>query len=146
MSSASFMAMAFLDRVKQIIDTLRNADLLSQSTVLIVSDHGFRKVDHALHPLVMLKEADASKSRQKAGDIPLMGNVLVIPEGGTASIYISNSGNRRKLLRQVYALFSSADGVDKVLTSEEFSKMGWPVVSQTDQAPDLLLTAKPGYS
>ena len=42
MSNASLEAMAFLDdRVKQIVDTLRSSQ--RPSTILVVSDHGFRK-------------------------------------------------------------------------------------------------------
>lgn len=146
MSSASFMAMAFLDdRVKQIIDALHSADLLSRTTVLIVSDHGFRKVDHAIHPAELLREADASKSRQNNTGVRLADSLSVMPEGGTASVYINDARNKKMLTQTINALFKNAEGIDHVYNSDEFSRLGWPIVSQSDQAPDVLLTAKPGY-
>lgn len=146
-STASFTAIAFLDdRVRQVIDTLKKADLLSNTTVLIVSDHGFRKIDHALHPLVLLKKADQLKTSSGNAGERLSDKVWVMPEGGTASIYFRDAADRKKLAPQIYAVFSNAEGIDKVYSSEEFSRLGWPTASQSDQAPDILLAAKPGYS
>ena len=146
MSSAAFTAMAFLDdRVKQILDALRSADLLSRTTILVVSDHGFRKVNRALHPIVLLKQADASTNRDSGTGARLLDDVSVMPEGGTASIYINKSADRNKLMPVVSALFSNVEGIDRIYGPEELPKLGWPTVDQSDQAPDLLLTAKPGY-
>ena len=50
MSPASFVGMALLDaNVKRILDALQGSGRLQNATLIIVSDHGFRKIKHKIH-------------------------------------------------------------------------------------------------
>src|SRR6185312_1679894 len=72
---ASETAMAFLDaRVKQILDAIKTSGLENRTTVLIVSDHGFKAFHKQIRPSIAL----ASLGR----------DAYVVPEGGRAMIYI----------------------------------------------------------
>ncbi len=133
--TASYTAMAFLDNcVRQVIDALNESGQLQDSTILVVSDHGFRKVLHAMHLEVLLKSVPAFE-----------GKVWAMAEGGTASLYFDKTVDRQSTIPQVESLLASAEGVDKIYSPEEFAKLGWPTRAQSDEAPDLILTAKPGY-
>jgi predicted AlkP superfamily pyrophosphatase or phosphodiesterase len=131
MSDASLEAMAFLDdRVKQISDTLTN--LHQPFTLLIVSDHGFRKTNHAIYPNTLLRQQGLAR------------DAWAVPDGGVAMVYVSNATRRAELLPRLTTLFGGVEGVDRVYAQEDFAKLGLPTPSQSNQAPDLLIAAKPG--
>ena len=109
----------------------------NQTTVIIVSDHGFRSVQKEIHSNVLL--------RQKGFAAPGKGSVWVIPDGGVAMVYVTDPGQRSTLLPELRALFQNLEGVDHVYDASEFLSLGLPTRAQSDQAPDLLLSAKPGY-
>jgi predicted AlkP superfamily pyrophosphatase or phosphodiesterase len=131
MSDASLEAMAFLDdRVKQISETLTSTH--QPFTLLIVSDHGFRKTNHAIYPNTLLRQQGLAK------------DAWVVPDGGVAMVYLSNPGRRAELLPRLTTLFGGVEGVDRVYAQEDFAKLGLPTPGQSSQAPDLLVAAKPG--
>jgi predicted AlkP superfamily pyrophosphatase or phosphodiesterase len=131
MSDASLEAMAFLDdRVKQISDTLTSSH--QPFTLLIVSDHGFRKTNHAIYPNTLLRQEG------------LVRDAWVVPDGGLAMVYVTDPNRRAELLPKLSTLFRGVEGVEHVYTQEDFGKLGLPSPGQSDQAPDLLIAAKPG--
>jgi predicted AlkP superfamily pyrophosphatase or phosphodiesterase len=140
MSSASFTAMAFLDdRVKQILDVVQHAGLSRRTTLIIVSDHGFRTVLHTLHPNVLLRDKGLLLEEK---DQPKQG-AYVISKGGIAMVY---ADQRPELISQLRGIFTGAEGVDRVYGVDEFSKIGLPLPAASDQAPDLVLIPKPDYA
>jgi predicted AlkP superfamily pyrophosphatase or phosphodiesterase len=92
MSHASFTAMALLDSyVKRIVDTLQEEVLMHRATVIVVSDHGFRKIKHKLHPNVLLREGGLI-----TGDLKhTLGDACVASTGGTAMVYVSDRPERK---------------------------------------------------
>ncbi len=131
MSDASLEAMAFLDdRVKQISDTLTSSH--RPFTLLIVSDHGFRKTSHAIYPNTLLRQEG------------LVRDAWVVPDGGVAMVYVTDPTRRAELLPRLTTLFGGVEGVEHVYAPEDFAKLGLPTPAQSNQAPDLLVTAKPG--
>jgi predicted AlkP superfamily pyrophosphatase or phosphodiesterase len=137
-SGASYTAMAFLDdRVKQILSAIEKSGRASLTTVFIVSDHGFRRVQQEIHPDVLLRQKGFAKASG--------GSVWVIPDGGVAMLYVTDPAQRSTLLPQLRTLFQSLEGVDHVYDAGEFASLGLPTRAQSDQAPDLLLSAKQGY-
>ena len=78
-SLAGRTAMAFLDGcVEKLVTAVREAGLESRTTFLIVSDHGFKAYTKQIHPANALKAAGLDTK------------VFVLPEGGTAFVYINN--------------------------------------------------------
>ena len=66
MSTASYAAIAYADtRVAEILDTLEAAGLRDRSTVIVVSDHGFKNVKRDIRPNAVLKEADLGRRRNR---------------------------------------------------------------------------------
>ena len=142
MSSASFTAMAFLDdKVKQILDTLVRTGIAQNATLIIVSDHGFRTYKHKIHPNVLLRE----KKLLSEGSGQSKGDAWVLPEGGTAVVYVTDPNRKAELVPELRRIFTGVEGVDQIYGVEEFPKPGLPVPATSDQAPDLVLTATPDY-
>jgi predicted AlkP superfamily pyrophosphatase or phosphodiesterase len=142
MTNASLTALAFLDaQVKRIVDALDRTGLARNATLIIVSDHGFRAYKHKINPNVLLRE----KGLLTTGPGQPKGEAWVMPEGGTAMVYITNPARRTELVPELRKIFGGAEGVDGVEGVEEFPKLGLPLPARSDQAPDLVLAAKPDY-
>lgn len=118
------------DQVKSVIEAVKEAGDLDRTTFLIVSDHGQQSIHRQLHAEVLLKEAKIDAS--------------VMPEGGSAMIYLKKA--TPELLAKTKALFVGKPGVQSVLTAEEAAKEGYPLPSQTDQAPDVVVFAADDYA
>jgi predicted AlkP superfamily pyrophosphatase or phosphodiesterase len=142
MTNASLTAMAFLDaKVKQIVDVLKRTGLLDNATLIVVSDHGFRNYRNRIQANVLLRESGLLSGD---GD-RAKGDAWVMPEGGTAMVYVTDPARRAELVPKLRATFTGAEGVEGVYGAEAFGKLGLPTPMQSDQAPDVLLFAKPDY-
>jgi predicted AlkP superfamily pyrophosphatase or phosphodiesterase len=142
MTPASFTAMALLDaNVRRIIDALDRSGLTNNATLIIVSDHGFRGYKNKIRPNVLLRDKGLING---TGD-QSKGDVWVMPEGGTAMVYITKPDRKSELLPQLHQSFAAIEGVDQIYGTEDFANLGLPLPTASDQAPDLFLTAKPDY-
>jgi predicted AlkP superfamily pyrophosphatase or phosphodiesterase len=142
MTPASLTAMAFLDaKVKQIVDTIERIGLSHDATLIIVSDHGFRTYKHKIQANVLLRE----KGLLTATPGTPKGEAWVMPEGGTAMVYVTNPARRAELVPELRRIFTGAEGVEGVHGIEDFPMLGLPTPTQSDQAPDLVLAASPDY-
>jgi predicted AlkP superfamily pyrophosphatase or phosphodiesterase len=143
MSHASLTAFAFLDnRVKQIVDLLERTGLSRNATLLIVSDHGFRTFKRKIHPNVLLRKEGLLNG---SPDHP-NGDVWVVPEGGTAAVYVTKPDRRAELVPKLHRLLAGAEGIDRVYGEGDFAALGLPTRLTSDQAPDLVLAARPDYA
>lgn len=142
MTNASFSAMAFLDaKVKQIVDALQRAGLSKNATLMIVSDHGFRTYKRKIQPNVLLRQ----KGLLTGGPDKPKGDAWVMPEGGTAMVYVTDPSRRTELLPELRAAFTGVEGISAVYGVDAFGELGLPTPKQSDQAPELMLAAEPGY-
>jgi predicted AlkP superfamily pyrophosphatase or phosphodiesterase len=142
MSPGSMTAMAYLDsQVSRIVEILQRPDFAKRSTLMIVSDHGFRSYKFKIHLNVLLQE----KKLLSLVDGKWKGDAWVVPEGGTAMVYVTNAGRKAELIPKLRSFYAQAEGVERVYGVEDFAKLGLPTSAQGDQAPDLVLAAKPDY-
>jgi predicted AlkP superfamily pyrophosphatase or phosphodiesterase len=142
MSPASFTGMALLDaNVKRILDALQRSGRSRHATLIIVSDHGFRKIKHKVHPNVLLR----GKGFLTGASGELKGDVFVQAAGGTAMVYLTNPDKRDELLAKLRQLFTGVDGIDHIYGAQDFLRMGLPTRVTSDQAPDMVLAATPDY-
>jgi len=142
MSPASFTAMAFLDaKVKQIVDVIDRSGRAKNTTLIIVSDHGFRTYTNKIRPNVLLKE----KGLLTGPPEHLSGDAWVMTEGGVAGVYVTNPERRAELLPELRRIFSDIEGIEKIYGTDEFAEIGFPLPSGGNQTPDLVLAAKPDY-
>jgi predicted AlkP superfamily pyrophosphatase or phosphodiesterase len=58
---------------------------------------------------------------------------------------VTNPHRKTELLSQLRQIFTNVKGIDKVYGVEEYSRLGLPIPTVSDQAPDLFLVATPDY-
>lgn len=142
-SLAASGAMAFLDgQVARVIDALKAAGLDSKTTMMIVSDHGFHTTKRLIRANAVLRQAGLISGEAAA----LQADAYVVPEGGTAMVYVTDPQNRERLRPKLVEIFRAAEGVDRVLGEADFAALGLPSPSANPQMADLVLVAKQDHA
>ena len=142
-SLAASGAMAFLDaQVARILDAVKVAGLESKTTFVIVSDHGFHTTKRLIRGNAVLRQAGLLTGEAAA----LQADAYVVPEGGTAMVYVTDPQNRERLRPKLMEIFRATEGVDRVLVESEFAALGLPSPSRNPQMADLVLVAKQDYA
>jgi len=125
---------AFLDScVGRVLNAIQAAGLQSRTTVIVVSDHGFKSFHKQIRPALALAAAGLDK------------RVFVIPEGGSAMVYLDKPATE-ELIPQVRQLFAGAEGIARIAGRTDFAELGLPDPAKDSQAPDLVLYAKDDYA
>lgn len=142
MTPAGFTAMAYLDaKVSEIMDAVKQSGNLKRTTFIVVSDHGFRAYKNKIRPNVLLNQKGLLTETGGTSHA----EAWVLPEGGTAGVYVSNPDRRTELVGDIKKMFDRTEGIDAIYDQEKFSELGYPAAGSTDQAPDLVLAAAPDY-
>lgn len=125
---------AFLDdRVKEVIEAVRDAGDLDRTTFLIVSDHGQSSVHRTVDPNAVLTEAGIPVSEAAA-----------LAEGGSTFIYETH--HSAELSARIRSAFAANAATDSCPTDEEMATQGWPSRNENPTAPDVVVYAKEGWS
>ena len=141
-SLAASSAMAFLDgQVKRVVDGLESAGLLERTTVIVVSDHGFKVAPKVVRPNVLLRDAGLLQVDGAA----VVCDAYALSEGGTAMIYVTDPARRAELRPRLQALFRGVEGIADVVDRAGFARLGMPDPDSSTQMADLLLVAAEGY-
>jgi predicted AlkP superfamily pyrophosphatase or phosphodiesterase len=134
MSEASETAAAFEDdRLKELLNAVESSDLRGRTTVIVLSDHGFKNPTKTIRPNVVLESAGIRCA-------------FAVPEGGTAQIYITEPARRDELIPQVKAALSKVEGVAKIMDRTDYPAMGLPDPLKNPRMGDLFVAAKEGYA
>jgi predicted AlkP superfamily pyrophosphatase or phosphodiesterase len=140
---AGYTAQAYMDtRVQQVLDSLKTAGVLERTTILIVSDHGFKTATRTIRPNAVLRRQGLLQGEGNQ----VTGDAYVIPEGGTAMAYVLNPEIRSRLISQMKETFLALEGVARLLEPADFHDFGLPTPEESNQMADLVLIAKDGYS
>ena len=133
-SLAGRTAMAFLDScVEKLVSAVHEAGLDDRTTFLIVSDHGFKAYKNQIKPSVALKAAGLDTK------------VFVLPEGGTAFVYI-DPVQAVELIPKVRQALAGVEGIQGIYGAGDYAALGLPRPEKDPQFGQLLLAAKDGYS
>lgn len=124
---------AFLDdRVKEVMDAVREAGDMDRTTFLIVSDHGQSSTHHGVDPNAILVAAGIPPTEATA-----------LAEGGVAYVY--ETRHSAELSAKIRAAFAASAATDTVPSDEEMVAQGWPSRSDNPTAPDVIAFAKEGW-
>jgi predicted AlkP superfamily pyrophosphatase or phosphodiesterase len=121
-------------RVGRLVDAARRAGILSTTTFVVVSDHGFKTFKRRIHANVVLRS-------HGLGD-----EAWAIAEGGTAMIYVTGGADKAKTIAAVKAAFTGVDGVDAILTPEDFPKYGYPSPERLPRMSEVVVAARDGFA
>ncbi len=131
---AATSAIAFLDGcVNRIVEAVHDVGMTDRTTFLIVSDHGFKPYTKQVRPGVALAATG------------LTGKTFVLPEGGTAYLYLDRSQVAEVGPKAVEAL-KAVEGIGQIIGPDGFAALGLPQPDQDPQMYHFLLTARDGYS
>jgi len=136
-SLAANTALILADRqLQRILDAVDRAGIRDQTTLFVVSDHGFAAYHHLIHPNAILRAKGLLRSQQDCDG-------WVVAEGGTAMIYVTREQRRKDVLAAFHA---PMEGVDRIIEPAEYAKWGYPQPVPNGRMADLVLAAKPDYA
>jgi predicted AlkP superfamily pyrophosphatase or phosphodiesterase len=141
-SYASYTAYAYTDRlIGDVIAALEKAG--RKATVIITTDHGFKKVSKIVYPNVILRKEGLLRV-----DVPkpTTCDAYVATEGGLAFVFVTDPAKRQALLPRLRELFEKAEGVDQVIDGTDAPSLGMPTPVENQGMGDLILFAKAGYA
>ncbi len=143
-TAAGYTANAYADMcLARIVAALDDAGIRQQTTLIVVSDHGFMSTPKAIRPNVMLRQAglltvDAGKLAEA--------RVHVIPEGGIGLVYCTHPGEAAADAEKFKEMFVGQEGVADVLLPNQYDQVGLQHPREYRQSPDAILVAAEGYS
>jgi hypothetical protein len=136
-------ALALADKqVQRVLDALDRAGIRNATTVIVVSDHGFRSYNKVIHPNALLRAQGLLRDKDGAIDC----DAWTIPEGGTANVYITRESTRAETLKKMEAAFRGVPGISKVILPSEYPQYGYPNPTKQPRMSDMVLAAEPGYA
>lgn len=143
-STASYTAYAYADRlIGDLLASLERARLRDRATIVVATDHGFKKVQKVIHTNVALR--DAGLIRVKEGKVESC-DAYVMPQGGMAFVYITDPAKRAELLPKLKTLCGGLEGVKQVIDGNDGPTLGMPTPAENQGMGDLVLYAKDGYA
>jgi predicted AlkP superfamily pyrophosphatase or phosphodiesterase len=126
-SLAGNSALALADaRVGEILQAIDGSEMEDRTTIFIVADHGFKIVKKHINPKVLIKDNEA----------------LIVPEGGTAMVYINKLDETERLKK----MFAALEGVDRIIEPSGFAALGLPTPETNKRMANIVLSAKDGYA
>jgi predicted AlkP superfamily pyrophosphatase or phosphodiesterase len=143
-SQASYTAYGYVDRLLgDLLEAVREAGLKEKATILVTTDHGFKKVAKVMFPNVALRNAGLVQiDKEKVSRC----DAYAMAQGGMAFLYINDSARRASLLPELRELFSKTEGVAQVVDGNDGPSFGMPLPSENAAMGDLVLFAKSGYA
>ncbi|HEX7087682.1 MAG TPA: alkaline phosphatase family protein [Vicinamibacterales bacterium] len=139
---AGTTTIAFVDaQVARLLAALDRAGLRDRTTVVVVSDHGFRSATKTIYPNALLRSAGLVTGQ---GDT-LRAEAWSQAWGGSAGIYVRDAARRAELVPKIAALLKDVEGVTRVVSGADVRALGLPDAESSDQAPDIVVAAADGY-
>ncbi|QDV25594.1 alkaline phosphatase family protein [Aureliella helgolandensis] len=143
-TAAGYTANAYADMcLARIVDAIDEAGIREQTTLIVVSDHGFARTPQALRPNVILRQAELLKV--DAGKIS-EARVHVVPEGGIGLVYCTHPGEAQRDAEAFKDRFEGMEGVAEVILPQRYAEVGLQHPREYPQSPDAILVAKDGYA
>ena len=134
-SLAGNTAFALADaKIGRLIEATKRAGIFERTTFIIVSDHGFKTYKRSIRPNALLKAKGLGAS------------AWVIPEGGTAMVYVTKNSDKKAIVDRVKTELRTLEGVARIIESAEFGALGLPDPATNNRMADLVLAAAAGYS
>lgn len=144
-SPPSISALVLADQwLGQLLRTIEASGKSAQTTVIVTTDHGFKKVDKYVHANVVLKQAGLL---QAAGPTITQCDAYAGTQGGIAFIYVTDPARRAELLPKLKQVFAATEGVAQVIDAATGANaLGMPTPAENQGMGDLILYPKPGYA
>jgi predicted AlkP superfamily pyrophosphatase or phosphodiesterase len=131
-------------RIAEIWAALQKPPLAGNSTLFVVSDHGFAPYEKFIRPNVVLRELGHVAA--DADNKVIRRDAWCVPQGGSAFVYVLDASRRAETAGQLKARFAALEGVADVVEPSRYKQLGLPQPDENVESPDLVLLTQPGYS
>ncbi len=141
-SIEALIAMETVDgALKTILDSVEHAGLMNETTFLLVSSHGYAKVEQEFRPNLIL-------ARKGFLTLDVSGNITswiaaTHSSGGAAAIYLQDQHNEEmvKVLEEIFAEIHKKEGspIWRIISKKDAAKLG------ADPRAALFIEAAPGF-
>jgi len=140
----SQVAFILADRqLQRILDAIERAGIQKQTTLLVVSDHGFKSNRrHLIRPNALLRQKGLLRGEGDQIDC----DAWVVSLDGSAMVYVTREAKREATLRILKEAFTSVPGIAKVILPDEYAQYGYPPAVPQGRMADMVLDAAPGYA
>lgn len=143
-SGPGFTALEYADRLLgDLLDAVDRTGLRDRTTLVVTTDHGFKKVTKFVQPNVALKQAGLARG---LGPTVSSCDAYVMAQGGMAFAYVTNPGRKAELLPRLKEIFSTMEGIAEVIDGEDGHRLGMPTPTENPGMGDLVLYAAEGYA
>jgi arylsulfatase A-like enzyme len=120
----------------RVLEALDKAGHLQHTDIMVVSDHGFSTVASNFDAVALLKKAGFA-AFSKFAEAPKTGDVLVVGNGGSMSLYVS--GHDEDVTRRLVTFLQTQPFTGVIFTQKEMPgtfTLGQAAINTTD-APDI---------
>ena len=143
-SMASYTAYGYADQlIGQLLSALKESGLQDKTSIIVGTDHGFKKVSKLIYPHVALRKAGLL---QALGSKVTKCDGYVFTEGGLAFAFVTDPSRKAELLPRLKEVLEKVEGVDKVIDGHEGPALGMPLPENNEGMGDLILYPKAGYA
>ena len=143
-SPESYWSVSFADdRIRDLVESARRSPFAEKTTFIIASDHGFFPIEHDIRPNVMLRQMGLVTVEEKSVTDK---SAWCVAQGGACMVYVLDDDRREEITAKLVTEFGEVEGVQRVITSEDFDEIGQPRPEDDSRAPDFWLAAESGYS
>jgi predicted AlkP superfamily pyrophosphatase or phosphodiesterase len=138
-SEAAYTALALADAcVAEIVRALERVGLREQTSLFVLSDHGFARPLKLVSPNVLLRKAGLQRPGRRRAQ--------AVSQGGMAFVYLTQPQTAREDGPIVTKVLGDLEGIAAILEPERFRALDLPDPKENPQMGDLLLVAKDGYA
>lgn len=141
---AALTAMTLLDaQVREILDAVRDAKIESRTTIIVVSDHGFRQVKRQ----IALNAAFTAAGLNSVKDGKLVHcDAYAVPEGGSALVYVTTPDPGGEILARARRAVQEVEGIAAIVEPADFARYGLPRPEDNPQMGALFVLPREGYA
>ena len=130
------------DRVRDVFEACQKY-FPGRATFIVVSDHGFMGYNREIRPNVLLRQA---QWLQLDGKQVVARRVTALSQGGSSFVYVLDQERRAEILAQLVEKFRAVEGIAEVVEEGAFARFGLAPPARDPRMPDLILTAREGFS
>ncbi len=130
------------DRVKEVWDELERS-FPGKATLIVTADHGFFPYQQQVQPNVVLRQQGLLTAE---GPKITGGAARAVGQGGASFIYIVDEARRAAISETLVKAFKEVEGVDLVITPNDYATYGLADPTKNPHMADLVLSCKSGYS
>ncbi|WP_456277051.1 alkaline phosphatase family protein [Bacillus sp. AK128] len=140
-SQEVYWSLEYIDeQIGKIITQLKSAGLYEDTTMFVVSDHGFIDTIRTLYPNRLFKQAGWFNDEK-----PQESKVMAVSNGGSGFVYVLEEDpiKKKQLYKEVLNLLKVTEGVGEIFEKDQFPSLGLPGVGEVEaHCPDLIFESE----